>query len=585
MLKHVFLDSGYKMQDPRPVCCENQDAGQSLVINLSSFISIRINCNFTVFMNSKPNFFLLSLFSAVLLSLAWYWKLSIAAFFGFVPLLFLEDWLSASGQPRSRLKIWGYSYLTFLVWNLLVTWWVVYASLGGALLAFIANSLLMSWVFLIFSIVKKRIGKPWAVWLLIPFWLAYEYGHTLWDLSWTWMSLGNLFAFNHNWVQWYEFTGASGGALWILAVNILVFRMLKTAAPFKLLSPPVYKIAAAIILPVLFSYLVVLLQPRLSAEADKRHVVVVQPNIDPYNTKFSLDFQTQFLNVLKQVNGKVTAETDFLVLPETFITENLNEEFINQSQEIQWFRDSLLKKFPRLTIVTGGNSYVVFKNEKEASATARKDSHTGEFYDVFNTGFLIDRQGVQVYHKSKLVPGVERMPFPALLKPLEGLAIDMGGTMGSLGIQAERSVFTDSAKQTCIAPVICYESVYGDYVGDYVRKGANVIFIITNDGWWEDTPGYIQHVNYARLRAIEHRRQIARSANTGVSCFIDEFGNISDATGWWVDAVIEKDVYVNNKTTFFSRFGDLLSYASVVLSLLLLVVSFYLRFKRNQILK
>ena len=86
-------------------------------------------------MHSKPNLLLLSLFSALLLSLAWYWKLSISAFFGFVPLLLLEDWLSASEQARRRLKIWAYSYLTFLIWNVLVTWWVVYASFGGALMA------------------------------------------------------------------------------------------------------------------------------------------------------------------------------------------------------------------------------------------------------------------------------------------------------------------------------------------------------------------------------------------------------------------------------------------------------------------
>lgn len=530
-------------------------------------------------MDFKPRFLLLALFSAVLLSIAWYWKLSIAGFFAWVPLLVLEDLLAASGRPKSRLKIWAYSYLTFLVWNVLVTWWVVYASFGGALAAFVANALLMSVVFLLWSNLKRRINKGWAVWLLAPMWLAWEYGHTLWDLSWTWLTLGNLFAFNSNWVQWYEWTGTSGGSLWLLLVNILIFRLLKTASPFKLLSPPVFRIAAAILLPILLSYAIAWMRTPLSAAADKRHVLVVQPNVDPYNTKFDLDFQSQFHNVLKQVRGRIRPETDYLVLPETFITYNLNERFINRSEEIAWFRDSLLKDHPRLKIVTGGNSYVFYEDERAASATARQDRESGMYYDVFNSGFFIDRDTVIVYHKSKLVPGVERMPFPALMKPLEGLAIDMGGTVGSLGIQDQRSVFGDSS--TCIAPVICYESVYGDYVGDYIRKKANIIFIITNDGWWQDTPGYIQHLNYARLRAIEHRRQIARSANTGVSCFIDEFGRISDATGWWEEAVIEKDVYVNDELTFFSRFGDLLSYASMIISFLVLLFGLVLRIKNK----
>jgi apolipoprotein N-acyltransferase len=532
-------------------------------------------------MTAKPNFFLLSLLSALLLSLAWYWKLSIVAFFGFVPLLLIEDWLSSDHNPRHRLKIWGYSYLAFLTWNVLVTWWVVYASLGGALMAFICNALLMSMVFLIFSNIKTRIGKSWGTWLLIPFWLAFEYIHTLWDISWTWLSLGNLFAFNHNWVQWYELTGVSGGSLWVLAVNILVFHALKYHSPLRFKSKALLRIVAAILLPVILSYVILWIRmPSADKRKDGVNTIVVQPNVDPYNTKFSLDFQTQFLNLLSLIKGRITPETDYLVLPETFITEEFDETHLNAAPEIQWFRDSLLAHFPRLKIVTGGNTYIIYKSEKEATATARKDERTGEYYDLFNSGFFIDRYGVQVYHKSKLVPGVELMPFPALLKPLEGLAIDMGGTMGSLGIQKERSVFVDTSKSTCIAPVICYESVYGDYVGDYVRKHASLIFIITNDGWWDNTPGYIQHLNYARLRAIEHRREIARSANTGVSCFIDEFGNVSQATNWWETAVIETQLHPNEELTFFSRFGDLVSYASIVISCLLIAFAIYLRFKK-----
>src|SRR5688500_18262237 len=124
------------------------------------------------------------------------------------------------------------------------------------------------------------------------------------------------------------------------------------------------------------------------------------------------------------------------------------------------------------------------------------------------------------------------MPFPELFRSLEKVTINLGGTMESLGTQSNLTVFTDPEGLT-VAPVICYESVYADYSTEYMRAGANLIFIITNDGWWDDTQGYIQHLHICKLRAIENRRQIARSANTGISCFIDEFGNISQATGWW----------------------------------------------------
>jgi apolipoprotein N-acyltransferase len=179
------------------------------------------------------------------------------------------------------------------------------------------------------------------------------------------------------------------------------------------------------------------------------------------------------------------------------------------------------------------------------------------------------------------VPGVELMPFPYLLKPLESLALNLGGTMGSLGKQEERTVFFSHDKKVAIAPVICYESVYSDYVAQYVRNGANLIFILTNDGWWENTPGHKQHLAYAKLRAIETRREIARCANTGISCFITPYGEIEQATLYWEDAIITKNITPNNTQTLFVKFGDVISYASSLLAILLLIWSQLLRFKKS----
>ena len=528
---------------------------------------------------------ILSLSSAILLSIAWYWHLSILIFFAFVPLLILEDLLTSKKDP-SKLKLFGYVYLSFLIWNSLVTWWIYFASFGGACMAIIANSLLMSIVFILFSYIKNKISKIWGTWLLVPIWVAWEHGHTLWDLSWSWLNIGNVFAFNHHWIQWYEYTGASGGTIWALAVNILIFNTLKLNRVTKIMSMPIFKIAISILLPILLSYIILLARKPLKLNKENlTNVIIIQPNIDPYNVKFTLDYQSQFFKTLDLLKNKITNKTDYLVLPETFITDNLNEININQSIPIKWFRDSLISKFPKLKIITGGNSYVFYDNQNEISSTARLDKESGKYYDVFNSGFFIDSLQVKVYHKSKLVPGVERMPFPTLLKPLESLAINLGGTMGSIGTQEARSVFNDSLNKVCIAPIICYESIYADYVTEFIRLGANLIFIITNDGWWQDTPGYIQHLNFARLRAIENRRQIARSANTGTSCFIDEFGNIEQTTPWWKEAIISKSMSKNLELTFFSRYGDLLSYCSVLTCLILILYLLFIKLKSTFFLK
>ena len=132
----------------------------------------------------------------------------------------------------------------------------------------------------------------------------------------------------------------------------------------------------------------------------------------------------------------------------------------------------------------------------------------------------------QIYHKSKLVVGVENMPFKKILEPLIGnTLIDLGGSVLSRATQKNREVFfTDQGWK--IAPLICYESVYGEYVTEYVRNGAQALAIITNDGWWSESQGYKQHLSYAKLRAVETRKNIIRSANTGSSAVINFRGEI-----------------------------------------------------------
>ena len=524
-------------------------------------------------MIKKFNLLLLSLLSAVLLILSWYWHLSIVIFFAFIPLLILENKLVTT----SKLKLIGYCYLTFLVWNIGVTYWIQYASFGGAIAAFITNSTVMTVVFVFFSTLKNKLNKPWGIWLIVPIWIAFEHIHTLWDMSWTWLTLGNVFAFNHNWIQWYEYTGTSGGTLWILVTNVLIFETLRNNVAQKIISKPILKIASLIIVPILISYLILFIGKANTQKNNGQICVIAQPNIDPYNGKFSSDYQSQFLKVMHLLRGKINTKTNYLILPETFITDNINEEGIFKAEQIQWFKDSLLKKYPHLKIVTGGNTYTYYKNKNDITVTARHDDENNLYYDVFNSAIQIDSSSIQIYHKSKLVPGVERMPFPSLLKPLESFALELGGTFGSLGIQNERSIFEDKKTDIKIAPVICYESVYADFVTEYIRKGANIIFIITNDGWWQDTPGYVQHLNFARLRAIENRCEIARCANTGISCFIDEFGNITNATNWWEEAVIEKKIYPQKSQTFFSRFGDLISYTSLIIFCLLVVLRIFVK--------
>ena len=157
------------------------------------------------------------------------------------------------------------------------------------------------------------------------------------------------------------------------------------------------------------------------------------------------------------------------------------------------------------------------------------------------------------------------MPFRWLLQPLLGkIIVDLGGMTGTHGTQKERAVFTSANGKIKSAPIICWESEFGDYVTGFTRNGANLFLAITNDGWWGDTDGHRQHMHYARLRAIENRRAVARSANTGISCFINQRGD--DQQPRATDAAIRHTLMANEELTFYAKNGDVIGRVSVFLA-------------------
>jgi apolipoprotein N-acyltransferase len=124
---------------------------------------------------------------------------------------------------------------------------------------------------------------------------------------------------------------------------------------------------------------------------------------------------------------------------------------------------------------------------------------------------------------------------------------------------AARLADGDAQSGIGVAPVICYESLWGDWIGKSVKEGAQFIAIITNDGWWGNTSGKDQHLLYAKLRAIETRRWVVRSANTGISGFIDQKGDLIKQSKWWVPTALKADINLNSDLTFYVENGDLIA--------------------------
>lgn len=272
---------------------------------------------------------------------------------------------------------------------------------------------------------------------------------------------------------------------------------------------------------------------------------------------------------------KLTQKTTFLFWPETSIPQGYDEALMSTQSEIFRLKDSLAM-YPNLTLITGADTYKIYNTEFDKSETARFQDGVG-WYDFFNTAVKINNeQKLEFYHKSKLVPGVERMPYPALFKWLNAISIDMGGMTGSLGSQESQVPFSNKIGVRA-APIICYESIFGEHISEYVKNGATLLAIITNDGWWGDTPGYTQHLAFSRLRAIENRRSIARAANTGISCFINQKGDISEKTSYWVQDVRKAEVSLNTDQTFYSLYDDYIGKFSFFLALLIVIATFMIK--------
>ncbi len=524
----------------------------------------------------------LALLSSFLLWLAWppIPFTALILLVALVPLMLaVENIIQSSAKKKGRL-IWLTVFLCFFLWNTASIYWV-FNSLHAVMPAWVAGiislipfglgALLMTLAFWLYYRLRLISSKSWSYAGLICFWIGYEYLHQTWDLAFPWMNLGNGFAQSHYLVQWYEYTGVYGGTYWVLMANILIF---ETWLAFRsgIEKRQRYVLAirsiAHVLIPVLISLLI---YSSYKEKSNPANIVVVQPNINPYEKFGSLSSAGQVERLIHLSDSLGQTNTEYFIWPETAISKGTEEKSFRGDPNFLRIQN-FLSKYKNSNLLSGIESFALY--DTAITETARFDRSSGLYFDVFNAAVLIENSAkLQFYHKSKLVPGVEQTPFSDALSFLKPAFAAFGGSSGSYGKQKEPSVFY-SQSGIGAAPVICYESIWGEYVADYIKKDAEFIAIITNDGWWGNTSGKDQHLQYAKLRAIETRRWVARSANTGISAFINQRGDIVQSTKWWVPGALKQDINLNEEITFYVSYGDYIAKAgsagSVIFALMLL---------------
>ena len=511
---------------------------------------------------------LLILLSVVLLSVGWLGLSGLGLLVAFVPLLILSE--KAENSRRGWWQTFWRALLSFVLWNAATIWWIWNATPIGPIAATLFSTFYNMVAFMLYHTVVKKAPRALAYTTLVAAWIATEYWYTSGDFSWPWLTLGNGFSHDVWAVQWYEWTGVFGGSLWVLVSNLLVFEAIRHRTPCKIVAAVV-----GIVLPMIVS---LGLWFGYEEPSETVRVSAIQPNVDCYE-KFDNTDALQVANIFDLL-GEVPAGVDFILLPETampgyYWEPNLSDRLNDDESEIwQVVRDTLRARHPEAMLLTGTNTRRYYSPGLE-SPTARSFGYGRGGYDHFNTAVGVDTtHRVQLHHKGKLVIGVENTPT-WVFSLMDFLVVDLGGIVGQIGIGKHGSAFEHRGVK--IGPAICYEGVYGEFFGDHVRRGAELMAILTNDGWWGDTPGYEHLFTLSRLRAIEHRRAVVRSANTGRSGFISARGEISSTLGWEERGVLTEEVALNREQTLYTRYGDYLG--RVANYLLLLSVLYYMAYR------
>lgn len=476
-------------------------------------------------------------------------------FLAFVPLILIEQQLA--GQPKAGRRLAFYAFHAFFLWNVLSTFWVTNTAFFAGIFANVVNAVLMTIPVLGYHLLRREIGDRFRWASLIAFWMMFEWTHLHWDLTWPFLSLGNALAEWPSVIQWFSFTGGFGATLWIWIGNILFFQLLlmyledKTMPGIKRWLP----VLSWILIPVTISLIMFVTWTPTGEEIE---VAVVQPNFEPHYEKFEMPQELQHQRFRSLARSVLTQETRYLVFPETSYG-NFDLDRIDGQPVIQDLQ-GLMDSFPNCALILGLDPYR-FLAQGEDSPARRPYLRPGQdtlWWEAYNlSAQLSANEETQVYIKGKLVPGAEIFPFRKLLFFLEPLVDQLGGSLEGLRRSEERQTFLHDGIR--LGTAICYESVFGEYCGGYIRKGAQVLAIITNDGWWDLTPGHRQHLRFGALRAIETRRDIIRSANTGISCLIDQRGEIHHPQAYGETAAFRGTIRLSEEITFYTRWGDILA--------------------------
>lgn len=488
------------------------------------------------------------------------------------------------------------TYVLFFVFELAAISWISlsafnegadwFIAIGGVFTLILHPFLFFvipSLVLFFFYKTLRQYNKQELFIFIFPFiWIGFEYFQTLGQINFPWLFLAYTQTYNLHKIQFIEITGMFGISFWICIIGYLLYKLFsffplgtKSRSSKKVIAYSVL-IVFLYILPDCYSLLFInrteLSDVDQSSAQKQFQVSIIQPNVNPWKKWGSKigEITNDYANQIREAALK-EPKPDLIILPETAFPYYLRYDYYSENYDIiKNVVDSI-----NIPVLAGTPDLYVYPNQSLAPPDARMFNSKGEKYDVFNSAVLIepgkDKKSLAVHNKAKLVIASERMPYQEKLTFLQDMvkwsvglsSFQMGQDTALFNFTVQDTINNGNNKTASFNAAICYESVYPEFVADYVRKGSEFIVIITNDGWWGKLFGVYQHNQYAVFRAVENRRWIARCANTGISDFISPYGNMFDKTEVNVKTIISKKIEASNFVTTYTKYGDILGRLSM----------------------
>jgi len=498
--------------------------------------------------------YLPAVISGVLLILAFpVFDLYLLAWVAFVPLL-LSLWKKTPGEAFRAGFVFGVIYFFGTLY------WIYYSvNFYGGLSLFKSLALVLLlccylsiypaiFAYFFSSFIKKT--KMPAILIGPVLWVVLEFVRAYLFTGFPWSSIGYSQYKFLSIIQIADLTGVYGISFLVLAFNCaIVDSLLITSRIRKMpLFPLSYTVAGFVLL---FSFMAFSVGYGLWRLNESRpgatvRISIVQGNIEQ-DQKWDPAFQKYVMDTYSGLSVEA-AETspDLIVWPETAVPFYFGYDK-DHTRDLIEFQKNL-------------NAYLLFGSILE------KESSQGENL-LTNSVILLDKEGKKVYQYDKIhmVPFGEYVPLKRILFFLDKLVAGIGDyAPGNRHISA-------TTEFGSFAPVICYEIIFPGLVRKFYSKGGDFLVTVTNDAWFGKTAGPHQHFSMAVFRAIENRKPVVRSANTGISGVIDSNGRILAKTGLFQRLVVSENIKTDNSLTAYSRYGDLFMYFCILIFAVLLI--------------